>query len=620
MPGISKNKRKWWHCTLSIINRDSNNVIKTFTSVDPTSPNSNLNESLVFAYSTYNANCDSPINIPVPAFDLSISPGYFLFRPSLNDLQSSIVDIITYQEAINLSKRRIFEFKRYAAYDSNDFECSSLVPNSIDTSPYETFTNSLNSNVFRFPKMPLYNQIGCCEVELSIPGVNLPSSIRSGRATSIWFLTYNELSSLYSLYSYDFARISDALVFRGNISLPSSIGKIYDITWIPLDNSLIAFCDTGIYRLFPGNESNNAIMSSNPINILNLPTENNFFPIRPELNNPLKLKIEYNYYDSFLYLFTRINDFSFSLLKLSYEFSNLRLQTATSYPQVTETDSQSEAGIQGFAFSQDSSPYTIWGNDLCQISSGLLTPVANSSSNLLSGMTTLSFAENPDSQVTENKMYSTNTAGQIFSVNPSTGVPNSLGSFIPGSPIGAATTINGEDVRIQPFPFVIGNPHWLFMVDVSSTMTGIRLPIIKSALINMLQTYVRYGNKISILWFGNNYGKITKELKTYSDSNEVINYINTYFVTPSSGKTNFCAAFSNISQDFNDLKNIIILSDGTFDDCGADWRSNINNTIRSIQSSNSGVSFTSVSVRASSGTEKLQAIATDSGGVYVNWN
>lgn len=630
MPGISINRRKWWHCTLSILNREDNNVIKAFTSINQSNFNSNFDPSIIYAYPKYNINCNFPINIPVPAFDLVLSPGYFLFIPSVEDLGNSIVDVITYQEAINLNKRRTFEFKRYAVYNSSDADCTATFPNSLDTSPYETITNTITSNVFRFPKIPLYDKIGCCQLEISFPSINLPPQEQSARPTAIWYLHYNELNSIYSLYSYDFAKISDALVFRGNINLPSSVGQIYDITWIPLDNSLIALCDTGIFRVFPGNQTNAAFLSNEPIEIVNIPDSESLFPIVPVLGgNPLKLNIEYNRYSNSLYVFTKVTTSGpyFSLIKMNYEFSKISFISQNFFSQINENSDEYEAGVTGLVFVENTTynPYVIWGKDLCRITSdidqlfGFIQQI-NGNNNSLSGMSTFSFAANPDEQIYDNIIYSTNTAGQLFTVNLSDGSAIFLDVSVPANPIGSATTINGQETRVQKFPFNIGDSHWLFMVDISSTMAGIRLPIIKAALIDLLQTYVRYGDKISILWFGDNYGKITKQLNTYSDASEVINYINTYFVTPISGKTNFCAPFSNISQDFTDLKNIIILSDGTFDDCETDWRNNIKNSIASIKAANSGIYFTAVAVRTSSGTEKLQAIATDSNGKYVNWN
>lgn len=634
MPGISRNKKKWWHETLTIRNRDSGDAIVTLTTVNPADPSENANPAIINAYGTYNVDCASAVEIPVPSFDPVLSPGYFLFRPSIDDLEEAIIDIQTYQEAINLNKRHIFEFTRNAAYDQDDTDCSGVSPNQIDSLPYEVVTNSLNSNVFRYPELPLYTQIGCCQVELSIPGVDLPLPGRIGRATRVWYISYD--GSQYSLYSYDFALTTSALVFRGNIDLPIVITKIFDLTWLPIDNSLVILTDSGIYRLSPGDATNDAIIG-NKIEIQGITNTNMaFFPMTSTETSLYKCSFEYNYFNNLLYAFLPMYITAGSLtfvypvfLKLRYESNHFAFVSFSYVSQMMADPAADDKSIGGFVFSQNSDPLGIYNDNLSylrivdnQFSNLERVTTEDPSADLLAGMTTLSFATHPDAQISDNRIYATNAAGQLFSVNASLGSANSLSDSLGASPIGCTTTLNGEDSRIQPFPFILGQSHWLFMVDTSSTMAGNRLPLVKQALIDMLTDYVRYGDKITVMWFSDTYGKITKELRTYSDANEVITFINTYFITPASGLTNFCNPFSNISQDFTDLKGIFILSDGTFDDCGTstpDWQLSLSSSVSSILSANSGVVFTTVGVRVSSGTEKLEYIAQVSGGVYTNW-
>jgi len=633
MPGISRNKRKWWHETLTIRDRNSGDALVTFSTVNPLEPSENANQAIINAYASHGADCTSAVEIPVPAFNEILSPGYFLFRPSIYDLEDAIIDIQTYQEAINLNKRHIFEFTRNAAYNQNDINCSASLANQIDSLPYEVITNSLNSNVFRYPELPLYSQIGCCQVELSIPGVDLPLPGRVGRATRIWYISYDGFE--YSLYSYDFALTSTAIAFKGNIELPVGITKIFDITWIPIDNSLVVLTDSGIYRLSPGNATTNAIIG-NKIEIQGINNANLlFFPMNTQEINLYKCSLEYNSFNNILYVFLPMylisgaNTFVYPVfLKLRYELNHFAFVAVSYISQMMADSTADDKSIGGFVFSQSSDPLGIYNNNLVylriidnQFSNIERVTTENPPADLLSGMTTISFASHPDVQISQNQIYSTNSAGQLFIVNQSLGSVNALGNALGASPIGCATTINGEDSRVQPFPFVLGQSHWLFMVDTSSTMAGNRLSLIKESLITMLTNYVTYGDKITVMWFSDAYGKITKELRTYSDANEVITFINTYFVTPTSGLTNFCNPFSNISQNFADLKNIFILSDGTFDDCGtstADWQANLRSSVNNIFAANPGVVFTTVGVRAL-GTEKLEYIAQISNGVYTNW-
>ena len=190
--------------------------------------------------------------------------------------------------------------------------------------------------------------------------------------------------------------------------------------------------------------------------------------------------------------------------------------------------SSNENGPEGIA-------YCIFDHNLSTIgiqdgaNFGAITQVG--SGDLLASMNTLSFVKNSDLQIDENVLYTTTYPGQLFLVNPSNGVATSISSSINALAIGSSSTINGEDTRVSPFPFLLGKSHWLFMVDISSTMsTGNRLNKVKNALISMLRTYVRYGDKITIMWFNDSSNKFSKELRTYVDVNEAINTINTYFI------------------------------------------------------------------------------------------
>ena len=638
MPGESIGKRKWWHCTLNIKDRESGDILTTITSVNPNDPADNANPRSVLAYSSYFVGCYH-VEVPVRSFDRSRSPGYFVMMPSVSALSDAIVDVETYQDAINLNNRRIFEFIRTAGYNAN---CEAQAPNRYDTFAYETITNDLSSNVFRYPQIPLYSQIGCCEVELSIPSTDLPQSGVIGRATRIWYLTsmvdQNTGETTYSLYSYDFALLSGALVFRGNIDVSISPDIVlYDITWIPIDNTLLVLANDGIRRLYPGSLTSDARLGEIAVfdrgnlsqNVCIFSSDNSCgFSIPSNALDGYSPKIEYNIYDASLYLFhpvhtnTQIGIVSQpSYIKMEYSE-----RTGVRYISHSLINATFSGGyrIGGLAYpstySSSLQAYCMLNDSLANIGvTGDITPVSPTN-NLFAGLETLAFIEDPDNTLTGQVLYTSNPAGQLFRVNIDASTPVNTGYTLSASPIGSTTTINGEDTRVSPFPFVLGRSHWLFLVDISASMSGQRISMIIDAFRGMMQSYVRYNDKITIIGFNDRSPiRISKELKTYSDANEIISYLETFFI-PSGVSTNFCSAISNLHTEFNDLKNVFILSDGTFDDCGQDanFPFTVGASFSQLLSANPGMVVTSVGVMTSAPPPVLQYLSTLFG-PYVDW-
>jgi len=626
--GGSITRKKWWHGTLFIKNRDNDILLTELSTIDASQPNTN-DDPNIFAYADQAVNCMDPVSIPVPAFLSETAPGYFLFRPTVEDLEDCIVDINTYQDAINLNNRRVFQFERQSAYNPTDIDCTATEPTVVDSFVYETIINNQNSNVFRYPVIPSYNQIGCCQVELSSVGTELPSSTSGGRQTRLWYILHNETTDVYSLVSYDFALLSTALVSRGNIDMSQApVGtKLYDITWISVDNTLIVLASDGVRQLFPGSASSDAVLGD-IINIQDINQDGVVFPVDQASN--IKPCMEYNHYSNNLYVFTgktvgtATSPVIYKLSYLNATFSIQQYAWLYTYPTLGE-----------LAFSSQNHAYVIidsdlWNLDLSQSRFGTATPVYQDPPNspttaaphLLGNMQTVNFAANPDEAITTNVLYSSNVIGQQFRVDTVTEATTLIsGAIVGGSVVGSTTTLAGEDVRVLPFPFFPGKSPWLFMVDISSSMAGSKITKIKNALISFVRTYVRQGDKITVLWFRDSNDRITKDLVTYTDVNEIVNYINTNFVTAST-TSNFCGAFANIAQDFNDLKNLIILSDGTFDDCGtttAQWQENLTAAVNSIQLQNPQVVFRVIGVSAID-ESRLNYIATASGGIYMRWN
>jgi len=629
MPGESRTKRKWWHATLNIKDRESGSTIESITSVNLNSPAINANPYSVLAYPNFS--CEIT-DIPVPSFYASQSPGYFVFRPSITELGASVINVHTYQDAINLNNRRIFEFKRTAAYSS----CDNLSPSLYDTFAHETITNELSSNVFRYPTILQYTQIGCCIVELAAPSPELPEPGRIGRATRIWYLNRQDDGNgnyTYSLSSYDFSLLSGALVFRGDIDVSVAPGvKLYDITWIPTDNSLLVLASDGIRRVFPGSDYSDAVLGD-LISISNgniLTSQQSIFPMNSSIESSYKPKMEYNIYENILYVFYPLKTtprsgsptFSPSIFTLQYsDNTGLSLLSANTiqasfsssyiigdilFPQDFQTDRKAYCAIEG---------------NLTKIASSGIVDASSFNNGQFYGMFTMAFVQNPDESISDNVAFSTNESGQIFSINFTQGVTVDASISLGASPIGAASTINGEDARISLFPFAIGNSHWLFLIDISASMSdGSKLQRIKDALTSMMQSYVRNGDKITLIGFNDRDPiRVTKQLVTYADANEVLAFVNTFFVA-SGSSTNLCSVLANLPQQFNDLKSVFILSDGTLDDCGdtqSEWDDSIISPLNNLIAANPGVRIVSVGVSASN-VSVLQYIG-NSFGSYIDW-
>ena len=611
-------RKKWWHATLVIQDRENGEAIVTLTTIGRNESGLAIADanadSTIFAYASNSPNCSTPVPIPVPSYDFIASPGIFVFKPSVEVLGEAIININTYQDAINLNNRRIFEYTYYAAYDPSDAECQAATPQYLDNTPYQVVSNSLSSNVFRYPIISYYDRIGCCQVQLSESGLTIPVLEENEQKTRLWYLTYNETESAYYILSYDFALSSNQLVSRGKINMNEApVGtSLYDITWLP-DNTLVVLSSDGIRQLFPGNSSRQAKLGQ----IIPITNISDY----ASTNLTIKPCIEYNYYGNNLFIFGAIVDGGGNILptifKLSYSNSSFEI-TNTSIAYALPKN------IGDFAFQDENTSLFINNGDLYELDlsqSSFGQSTAISTGQPLAGMQVVNFAADPDPLVSDNVLYATNSIGQIFRTDSITGVPSILSSALitPGTVLGCTTTLTGEETRILPFPFFTGVSPWLFMIDLSSSMGGSKIGRIITALNSFLRNYVRYGDKITVLWFRNTSGSITKELKTYADTIEIINYINTYFIT-SSNSSNFCSALANLN--FTDLRNIVILSDGMFTDCGfsvAEWQSSLATGIGNLQSQNPNANFKIVGISPTD-SSKLQFIADFSGGIYTKWN
>jgi len=639
--GASQIRRKWWHANLEILNRSTNAILDEFHTGISSAPASN-NSSITYAYADNSVVCDVPVSIPVPAFDETQSGGYFVFRPTKANLSSSLININTYQDVINLNNRRTFRFYKTAAYDPFDDSCSAIAPTRLDPGAYTPIiTESLNSNVFQYPILPVYTQIGCCLFDLAAPspGLSTPDSSESP-PTRLWYLLDSPSlgASRYSLVSYDFGLATSQLANKGTIDTSIAPGiEIFDITWVPTDNSMLAITTDGIRRVFPGSGSSTPAILGDIVEFIdNVDYVTSFGGVFPlSSNDGIRKSIEYNWYTGKVMMFCSRKKVGASAqafyFQLDYNSNNLTV-SLTQDANAAAPNGITINSIGGFAFIQ-SGP-----DSLCIIDNSLYSVRIEADTNFgvptlvgtqggLAGMFTINFAQDPLGGTGSNILYAASPSGQQFIVDQSTGNPVLVSGpqLTTGSPIGCTTSLNGEDSRISPFPFLAGDAPWYFLVQISSSMAGPKLDRIKAAFASMLRTYVRYGDKITIGWYNNTTGQFTKELRTVSDATEVINYVNTNLIA-SSTTANLYASLSNIPQNFTNLKNVVILSDGACSDCGsttAEWQQNFNVSVDSILAQNSQAKITVVGVN-STNNEKLLYIAARAAlqgrGSYTSWN
>lgn len=570
MPGESFLRRKWWHGTLTIRNRDTNVQLAKVTSINPLSAAVNARYDAVFAYSNSSTavNCEDSVQVPVASYDTQVADGYFVFRPNDADLNGLYTNIYSYQDAINVANRKLFSFVRTAAYDPLDASCDSTIPTRHDTYEYEEVNNSDYGIAFKYRALEYYSETACCATEISLPSADIPSVVSQGRRTKIFYLVYDEVASQYKIYSYNFALLSGALSYHGAISaasLPSGI-IIQDITWVL--GGMYCITNLGIYRLYIGSASTQAQLGEkidlNYNNYLSATEIQYLFSTGTQ-------SIEYNIYDAAWYATVGTKRPTAETLT---DVSLLLKMDRTSVNELRILDVYTVVGgsISSFAVPANFNPntnnnfYTFAANNLATLDTrgnvGQLD-----STNVFAGMNTLAFIENTDTSLAEQILISSNTVGQLFRVDLENKASINLSISLGYSPVGAATNINGELLRVNPFPFLFGNSPWLFLIDISASMAGEnKIGKVKAAMMDLVQNYIKYGEKISLILYNDGIYKITKVIRTYSDVFEVVNFIDT-FMKARGSISNFCTAAANAANEFTDLRSCIVISDGSITDC-----------------------------------------------------
>lgn len=606
---VSDGKRKWWHISLDLEDRNLS-VLQNITTIDETNINSNADSSI----SARLLDCSGTVPIPARAWDASESPGYFIFRPNIETLDSVFVDVSSYDEVINLDNRRVFRYKLRAAYNNLDDACSAIVPNDLDPAIIETQIENVRSIVFRMAEIQFLDTIGCCSIAASDTPDPLPEPGIVSECTRLWYIVDDNDAS--HLYSYDIE--SGESVDRGSIHWPYGGGtyilKYYDIAWDDR-NYLWGLEENGLTRILIGSSS----VSAYAINYANI---NNPFS---DIASPFPIitpsvaaygALSYNASNGKLYMFSNrrlwelqsVNDTEWEVSRVSYELGE-------------------NENLGDLAFGVDGECYCFHNNKLATISFapdsvlpfGFIQYVGDGGefSNFV-GLDFIAEVNNPGIVT----LYGVKTTGQLYVIDPATAekVIYSGDSFGDVT-VGLTSCQAGEDLRTMPFPFFPGRSPWLFMIDTSGSMAGSRLERVKSTLISFLSSHVNLGDKIAIMPFGDTFDLFgPREMRDTDDVAEAAEFINSL---SASGNCNFCSAFTEAGNliTFNDFLSVIVIADGQFADCGSS-QSQINANLLSrwqvIQGNNPGISLYSVGLQADI-EDSLTYLGSIGGGGYVRW-
>lgn len=555
--------RKWWHTKLRILDRDSIEK-STFTTIDPLSPASSATNRI-----TAKTTICTDVDIPPAAFDSSESPGYFVYKPTLDDLGgiSGLAYVVPsdYSSVLAINNRRIFEYELRYAYDSTDIDCTtSGPPDTHSPDIVATSRDEDHSILFLFDRLNYFDSIGCCNIHLSHPGEPIPPG-SINECSRLWSIT--DISGTPSLYSWDFsADPGNEKIDRGEI-ISSGTGTIifYDLAW-DSDNRLWGLEQSGLRQLLIGSSTENAVAIHYAVVTDNFSgaAVATLFPITPASTGSPGMS--YNQNNQKLYI--SANHYIFELNKISDSVWNI----------VRYQDLGSGGDLRDLAFDPFGKCFCIYNNNLSTIlfdaGLGALTQVTNDGSFLHT--TGLDFVVNlPGGQLVD--LYAVDSNGQIYNVDRSSGSRSIIsGASFGATVIGTSSCQAGEDTKINPFPFDPGNSPWIFMLNYSSSMTtsvpssGLtKWQTVVDGMTIFLQNNTSLNDEMVIVTYGDTINTSPRFVfHTQSDIQDAINWIQS--LTSPTGATNFCS-----SGPFNDIflnpylgiRSLIVIGDGAFADC-----------------------------------------------------
>lgn len=624
MADESLTKRKWWHATLYVYDLE-NVLLDTFTSINAEGPAINNERSILYAFptSTSVVDCTDRVQIPVASYETTNAAGYFVFRPTVVDLEELFIDVASYAEANSTENKRIFNFERTAAYDPLDYDCAAVTPTAHDTRVYEEIENTLSSNIHRFPEINYFTSIGCCSLGVALPQTDIDVAPTTGNGTKAYYLL--EDNDRYRIYSIDFLYDTEYLVSHGELtftSLPIGL-ELSDITWYLSD--LYCITNQGFYRLLLGNDTDLDVRIADKINI----DWNNIAPFNDAQISSAAFSAgikscEYNYLDNKLYviLHPSINSTNTPYICI-FTVDNFNTFSLTAAYPIVGTNCAtpaSEATPKIFGIRQDyinvKRIYTVYEDEVAFINgaTGELTKLTSSSTAANINSLYIAASSNPAVEI----WRATDTNNQCYQINATStsfddfNVLSTTNFFLPneGTIIGVAGTRSGDNLRKSEFPFQTNAPHHVFLVDTSINMAGEKFSKTKNAIINFLDNYVRYNEKVTLYFYNNTFIKYTKEIRTFLDISEAKSFVATYF-NLNNINANICAALQDAANDFADIQSFYIISSGI--------NSNCNDLADKIATFKTNEQLQFITIADLSTTKSLEGIAQQNNDVYINW-
>ena len=610
---VSDGARKWWHLDLDILDRNMS-VLKVLTTIDTSNVNTNGDPNIVARL----PDCSSSVSIPPRAWDSEESPGVFIVRPDIEQLELAFKNVSSYAEVINIDNRRIFRYDLRAAYNIFDFNCTALVPTDMDPEAFDTLIENEKSIVFRIAEMEFIEDIGCCDIdEIAIPDpLTAPSSLND--CSRLWYIVDEGDNS--HLYSFDTNEsVSSAVVDRGSINWPFSNGteflEYHDLAW-DNRNFLWGLETDGITRLLVG-DSSTAAYAMNYAEIDNPFSQvQDLFPIvYPEEQGFGAMTFNQQNSRMYIHVNRRLwelqieNDAAWKVSQISYEFGE-------------------NERLGDMAFGPDGKCYCFHNNKLATIAYkdggelpfGFITYVSDGGE--YSDFVGLDFVVDNDNP-SEAILYGVKTTGQLYLIDMETANKSLYsGATLGDVAVGVSSCQSGEDLRTLPFPFFPGRSPWLFIVSTSSSMSGQKLERIRTTLSDFITSYVRLGDELSIMSYADGFQIFgPRDMQNVNDAEDAIEFIEGLIA---GGSPEFCDAFTEAGNPvvFHDLRSIVVISDGQFSGCGA-TQSAINSTLSNlwadIQTNNSNVVLYSVGIFPEV-EDTLRYLGQIGGGGYVRWS
>jgi len=560
-------ERKWWHIRLDIKDRNGVTVNSTYTTVD-------VDDAFVISDSRItvrvsNAGCTA-LTTPPAAWDFDESPGWFIFRPSVEDLGQGNIEVInSYEQAIDISKRKIFEYTLLAAYDSLDTDCTTVGPPDTHCPDSASITiDDINGVVFKFESIDFLEELGCCQIPIISPNEpdDGPDGIRE--CSRIWFIVEPPADQAFpNLYSWDFEEDpGNELVNRGEITDPltfSSYNKEYhDLAWDNRD-FLWGLEKEGLVKLLIGSDSI-PCYSEQPSTISNETVA--IFPITDgtPLGSPA---MSFSPRTNKLYI--AANGRFYELEPDNGSASDWRVTKENVF---SPSDS---IGLGDLAFDPVSGNcYCLFDDNLSIVNYVDPSPAFGTISYVNDGildLVGLDFLLDLGSGDFAS-LYGVTAPGQIYAVDKNTGDTSILsGSTIGNAAVGMSSCQAGEDLRIFPFPFHPGTAPYCFWIDNSTSMDGVgigtvsKLELVKESLTDFIRDFVEEGDQMFIGTFSDSFQIFSTTSKTLATQHVA--------AISTQGSTNFCNTIFRTLFDgtygTNSLRTVIVFGDGAFSDCNS---------------------------------------------------